>query len=335
MKINLKKTLGAGAVVLATTMVLSACASPGDAGAGAGGGGELTTVTLAVNPSAQSAPLYYGLQEGIFEKHGIDLEIVPQTDVAAIISGVASGQYEFGFATVVHTINANLNGIKIRAVATVEGQQKDSEDPEEGNSLVAAPNSGVEDAGDLTGKTLGVVGLASLNTFAAYDMIDRAGGDASSVELVQLPFGQMTTALASGDIDAAVIQAPFISDAIGIGGKVIGKPNVETFPNMAVGLYTTVQSYIDENEEVVQAFSDAILEAQSESSANVDEARATLVENLGITEEAASAAKWNTDSNPHVNVEGFEKAQELLMKFGDQSEELDVNELVWPGSLEQ
>jgi NitT/TauT family transport system substrate-binding protein len=179
-----------------------------------------------------------------------------------------------------------------------------------------------------------VVGLASLNTYAAFNMVAANGGDPSKVELVQLPFGQMTAALAAGDIDAAVLQAPFISDAVGVGGEIIGKPNVETFPDMAVGLYATTQTFIDGNEDVVRGFSEAVIEAQEAATANLDDARQTLVENLGITPEAASVAVWNTGSNPHVNVEGFEKAQQLLIAYGDQTEELDVNELVWPGALE-
>jgi len=335
MKNSLRKILAAGAAIATASLLLSGCSGSGDDNADGGGegNGELTTVSVAYNPYTGNTPMFYGMQEGVFADHGIELELIPQTDVAAIISGVASGQYDIGFATVVHVINANLNGIPIRAVATPEGQQKDHEEPEEGNALVAGPDSGVSSPADLAGKTLGVVGLSSLNTYAALDMVDRDGGDASTVELVQLPFGQMTAALASGDIAAAVIQAPFTTEALGVGAEIIGKPNVETFPNMAVGLFTTSQQFIDANEATVEAFSDASIESQDLARENMDEARKTLPENLGLTEEAAAVAIWGTN-NPHVNVEGFEKAQELLIKYGDQTKELDPAEMVWPGSLE-
>jgi NitT/TauT family transport system substrate-binding protein len=336
----------AGLIGLLATgaLLLAGCGGSDSAGGGSSsaasgssaeaGSGDLTKITLATNPSSQTAPLFLGVKDGIYAKHGLEVEVVPQTDVAAIISGVASGQYDFGFATVVHVINANVNDIPIRAVATVEGQQKPAEDPEEGNALVAGPNSGITSAGDLGGKNLGVIGLSSLNTLAAWDMAAKAGVDTTTINLIQLPFGQMTAALTAGDIDAAVIQAPFISDAVAGGGTIIGKPNVETFPNMAVGLYTTSQGYIDANPETVKAFADATVEAQEYATDNIDKAKDTLVENLGITPEAAKAAKWNTGSNPYVNVEGFAKAQELLTKYAGQTRQLDVNTLVWPGALE-
>ncbi|WP_290805927.1 ABC transporter substrate-binding protein [Herbiconiux sp.] len=331
------KTLLAGAALLAATALLAGCAGSdgGDsAGSTDGASGETTKIVVATNPSAQTAPLYLGIKDGIFAKHGLEVELVPQTDVAAIISGVASGQYNFGFATVVHVINANVNDIPIRAVATVEGQQKAEEEPEEGNALVAGPDSGITSAGDLGGKTVGVIGLSSLNTLAMWDMAAKEGVDTTSINLVQLPFGQMPAALAAGDIDAAVVQAPFIADAEANGATIIGKPNVETFPNMAVGLYTTSQSYIDSNPDIVKAFAAAMIESQQHATENIDDAKATLVTNLGLTEEAANAAKWNTGSNPYVNTEGFTTAQELLTKYAGQTKQLDVDTLVWPGALE-
>ncbi|MCS5734776.1 ABC transporter substrate-binding protein [Herbiconiux daphne] len=333
-----RKALLAGGALLAATALLAGCAGSSDATStdgAAAGGGETTKITVATNPSSQTAPIYLGIQDGIFAKHGLEVELVPQTDVAAIISGVASGQYDFGFATVVHVINANANDIPIRAVATVEGQQKAEEEPDEGNALVAGPDSGIASAGDLGGKTLGVIGLSSLNTLAAWDMAAKEGVDTTSINLVQLPFGQMPAALAAGDIDAAVVQAPFIAEAEAAGATIIGKPNVETFPDMAVGLYTTSQNYIDANPDTVKAFADAMVESQEYATANIDKAKETLVTNLGLTEEAAKAAKWNTGSNPYVNVEGFETAKKLLSKYAGLTKDLDVNELVWPGALEE
>ena len=332
------KTLLTATALLAGTVLLAGCASGGTDTAGstdAAGSGELTKITVATNPSAQTAPIYLGIQDGIFADHGLEVELVPQTDVAAIISGVASGQYDFGFATVVHVLNANANDIPIRAVATVEGQQKAEEEPDEGNALVAGPDTGITSAGDLGGKTVAVIGLSSLNTLAMWDMAAKEGVDTTSINLVQLPFGQMPAALANGDVDAAVVQAPFIADAEASGATVIGKPNVETFPDMAVGLYTTSQSYIDANEDTVKAFADAMIESQQYATDNIDAAKQTLVTNLNLTEEAAMAAKLNTGSNPYVNTEGFATAQELLKKYAGFTKDLDPTTLVWPGALEE
>jgi NitT/TauT family transport system substrate-binding protein len=77
-----------------------------------------------------------------------------------------------------------------------------------------------------------------------------------------------------------------------------------------------------------------MIESQEHATENIDQAKETLVTNLGLTEDAAKAAKWNTGSNPYVNTEGFTTAQTLLTKYAGQTKELDVDTLVWPGALE-
>ncbi|OLT14296.1 hypothetical protein BJF78_02225 [Pseudonocardia sp. CNS-139] len=94
------RVLAAG-VAAAAALALTAC--------GGGGAAEttpegLTRVQVAFNPASQFAPMFAGMEQGIFARHGLELEIVPQTDVAAIVSGLASGQYDFGFATAVHLV---------------------------------------------------------------------------------------------------------------------------------------------------------------------------------------------------------------------------------------
>lgn len=329
-----------GAVALgAAALLLAGCSSPSlaaDAGSTSGStdaGDAVQKVTVAYNPAAQFAPMFVGMEAGIFKKHGLELDIVPQTDVASIVSGVASGQYNFGFATVVNVVVADASSIPIKVVSTVDGQQTPTETDTQGNALVAGPNTHIKSAKDLGGKTVGVVGIQGLNAIALKQLASDEGVDVKSLQLVQLPFGQMADALANGSVQAAVVQSPFIADAISKGSTVIAKPNVELFGDAAVGVFTTSQSFIDSNEKAVQGFSDAMIESQAYAAANVDEARKTLVTNLQLTPDAAAAATWCTTCNPAVNTKGLELVQKALKQFSDTNDTTPAKELVWPGAL--
>jgi NitT/TauT family transport system substrate-binding protein len=326
---------GFALIAVGMTMLTGCSGQPGsgESPAEGSGSGELTPVTIGIIPGSFQAPLLTGIEAGIFEEHGLEVEVVPQTDVAAIISGVASGEYDFGFATSVHVVNANVNNIPIRAVSTVDGLQSPDEAPNDGNALVAGPDSGVTSPADLEGKTLGVVGLSSLNTMAAWALAEKEGVDPQSIELVQMPFGQMPAALAAGDIDAAVVQSPFIAEAVASGGTVIEKPNNVLFPDMAVSLYTTSQSFIDSAPEVVKNFSDAVIESQAYAAEHQDEARAALVEALSLTPEAAEAATWCTTCEPRLNTEGMDVVQELMTKYAGLTKTFPADELIWAGAL--
>jgi NitT/TauT family transport system substrate-binding protein len=335
-----RKRFGALAAVASAALLLAACSSgaAGNAGATGDGSPEKTELTVAINPSSQVAPMYYGIESGIFEEHGLKLDIVPQTDIAAIISGIASGQYDFGFATVVHVLTANANGIPIRTVSSVEGQLKPED---EGTVTIASASSGITDFSGMEGKRLATVGLSSMNTLTAWALADKAGIDPKSMELVQLPFGQMAAALANGDVDAAVMQWPFAGDALDAGGKVLAYNNGVMFGDTATTFFNTSQSFIDQNPNTVAAFADAMIESIDAANADPDAARAALIPGMGYTEAQAAAARWNIGGVPYVSVDAFSTAQDFLVKYSEDKsaasaiEALDVKTLVYPGALEK
>lgn len=336
-----RRALAGIAAATLTVLALSACSSPAGESGGTdesdGGAPEKSQLTVAINPSTQFAPLYYGIEQGIFEEHGLELEITPQTDIAAIVSGLASGTYDVGFATVVHVVTANSNGIPIRAISTIEGQIQEDDD---GTITIASADSGITDFADLEGKRVATIGLSSHNTLTMWELVDRAGGDPTSIELVQLPFGQMAAALDSGDVDAAIMQWPFAAEALAAGGVELGYNNRELFVDTATTMFNTSQSFIDQNPNTVRAFADAMEESILGSTEDPETAKAALVDGLGITAEQAESARWNDGDDPAVNLTAFETARDLLVKFStDQSaatalENLDVSTVVWPGAIE-
>lgn len=342
MKFLTKRQFGGLVAAASAAVLLAACSNTpapapgGTAGSAARATPEKSSLTVAINPSSQFAPLYYGIESGIFKQHGLDLKIVPQTDVAAIVSGVASGSYDFGFATVVHVVTANANGIPIRTVSTIEGQIKPDDD---GTVTIASKASGITDFAGLAGKRLATVGLSSLNTLTTWALAEKAGIDPKSIELVQLPFGQMAAALASGAVVAAVMQWPFAKDALDAGGVTLGYNNRALFNNTATTFFNTSQSFIEQNPNTVQAFSDAMIASINATNANPEPARTALIAGLGLTAAQAANARWNIGGVPNVNLDAFTTAQKLLAQFSKDAaaksavEALDVSTLVWPGAL--
>lgn len=335
MRKSIRRRGGGIVAAVASIALLAACSGgtdPADDGAP-----EKPQLTVAINPSTQFAPLYYGLQEGIFDEYGLELEIVPQTDIAAIISGLASGTYDLGFATIVHVVTANANGIPIRAVSSIEGQIQADDD---GTVTIASAESGIEEFGDLAGKRVATVGLSSHNTLTLWELADRAGVDTASIELVQLPFGQMAAALESGDVDAAIMQWPFASEALEAGGVELGFNNRELFVDTATTMFNASQTFIDQNPNTVRAFADAMEQSILGATEDEEAAKASLIDGLGITAEQAENARWNVGGDPAINLDAFEIARDLLVKFSpDQAvvsalEDLDVSTVVWPGALD-
>ena len=333
MKVKVRSHVSA-VVIFAVVAVLSACSSPApspaEAGASTSNTASLTKVTVGVIPETQLAPMFLGMDTGIFAKHGLELDVVPQNDVASIVSGVASNHYQFGFATAVHLINSVANHIPVKAVATVDG----ASNGDTGNALVAGAKSGIKAVKDLAGKTVAVVGLSSLNTLTTYAMAARAGIDYKTIKLVQLPFGQMPAALKADTVDAAVIQNPFVAPAISDGGTLIANGNKEIFPNTtALAMFLTSDPFIASNPKAVQGFADAMVESQDYALKHVEEAKKTLISHLQLTAEAAESAEFCLNCGRYITAKGLQDVEEVMKKFAGLKETIAVKDLVFSGAL--
>jgi hypothetical protein len=77
-----------------------------------------------------------------------------------------------------------------------------------------------------------------------------------------------------------------------------------------------------------------MVESQELAADNVEDAQATLVENMGLTPEAAAAATWCTSCDPRLDTEGLETVQGLLEEFAGLSDLPPVEEYVWEPALD-
>ena len=114
-------------------LVLTACGSGSPAGGGGGatsptggaastetqatGGGELTAIEVGVIPIVDVAPIYLGVEEGIFEKHGLDVTLTLAQGGAAIVPAVQNGQMDFDFSNVTSLVIGKSRGLPLQLVA--------------------------------------------------------------------------------------------------------------------------------------------------------------------------------------------------------------------------
>jgi NitT/TauT family transport system substrate-binding protein len=90
---------------LTTLLALVACQPDDDQSAAAAG----VKVSLGVIPIIDVAPVYLGRQKGFFSKRGIDLDLVSEQAGPAVVKGVLSGKYQFGFSNVTSLMAAEAN----------------------------------------------------------------------------------------------------------------------------------------------------------------------------------------------------------------------------------
>lgn len=142
--------------IAAAGLLLASCSSGSPSGGGADdgtadGGGDLTPITVGLLSIAPSAAVHYGVEEGIFEEHGLDVTIETAQGGAAMLPAVSTGQYDFGVGNPLSVLTAASQGVDMRIVS---GYSFSLEEGEDANAVVTLADSGIESWSDLEGKTV-------------------------------------------------------------------------------------------------------------------------------------------------------------------------------------
>lgn len=308
-------------VVAGTTMLLAGCGSSSSssgansAAGSSGSHGGTTTIQFGYVPYGDDGPLFLGIEKGFFSSRGLDVKPVPEASPTPIVANLVSGQQQFGFITTNVLIDAVAHNVPIKCVSTVDGDQ--SPNPAQDSAvLLAAPGGGISSVAQLQNKTVAVVQLNSLNSVDVQELVTQAGGNASSVHLISLPFPQMPQALKSGRVAAAMVVSPFSATAISEGARPLAHPNSSLFPNGTIVCIASSTSYIQSHPQQVKAWQTAINQSAQYAKTHLSAARATLTTYLKLSPVAAQHAVLSTNWDTSVNTASVQKQESLLKKFG-------------------
>lgn len=289
------KKFSFGVLAVAAALVLSGCsgssdAPANDAGGSAGASDELIPIKIAGVLTTSTLPVWVGQEAGIFEKHGLDVELEPVQNFAAAAPSLLNGQLHFAMGATSPIIVAMSEGMPLQAVS---GTSATVEDPSaEGNQLVVPVGTDITDITDLAGKKVGTNQVGSGPYAAALATYIRAGGEPGAIEWVSMPMNEQVAALESGQLDAAVLAEPFTAMAIGEGNTALFSlyrtPGYEVLdadaPYVAI---VSSQKFLAENPETAQKFRDAMVEANNLSAADSELVIRGLTEQIGMDPEVA------------------------------------------------
>lgn len=326
------KTLGirgsVAAAAAAGLLVLTSCGGGEEApaeGDDAAQDGSLTQVSVGVIPIVDVAPIYLGVQEGIFEEHGLELDLTLAQGGAAIIPAVQSGDFDFGFSNITSLVIGQSQGLPLQLVAP--GPQTTGNVGEDFSSLLVPEDSDAESIADLEGQSVAVNTLNNINDTVLKEGLTQAGGDAEAMNLVEVAFPDMGGQLESGNVDAIMAVEPFATLAKDAGAREIYSPYAEPIEDLMIAGYFASTDMIEEDPELVDSFVAAMKESQQYAEDNPEEAKEILPEYSEIDPEIIDSL--NMPRFPQeINVESTERIIELSEQTGLIDEVIDVNDLV-------
>ncbi|MBM6403188.1 ABC transporter substrate-binding protein [Phycicoccus sp. CSK15P-2] len=286
---RISRRTGLAALGATVALTLAACGSGDDGVPGAddtgSGDGATTPISVGVIPILDVAPIYLGVEKGFFEEQGLDVTLEPAQGGAAIIPGVTSGQYQFGFSNTTSLLLATDKELGVKVVAS--GNQATDDPAKDMAGILVPADSDITGPKDLAGKKVAVNTLNNINTTTINKLVRDAGGDPSGIEYVELAFPDIPAAVASGDVDAGQVVEPFVTVGTGQGMTNIGSNYAGVEPGLQVAMYFTSTDYAEQNPDVVEKFTTAMTESLSYAQEHEDETRAVLLTYTKIDEEAS------------------------------------------------
>ncbi|MGW7230371.1 ABC transporter substrate-binding protein [Streptomyces cyaneofuscatus] len=265
-----------GAVPL--VLVATACGGNDASTTTSDSGKKLDRVTLTLNwyPYGEHAPFYYGKQQKIFEKHGIDLDVRAGQGSQKTVQATAAGQSDFGWADTPALLAGVDQGVKVKSLGVFLQTTP--------ASVQSFDAKGIAAPGDLKGRTIaGTAGDALSKTFPIF--LKKNGIGESDVKVQNTDPAGKIAAVISGKTDGLLGYA---SDQ---------GPTMQDKANKPV-------SYLRFSEHGLNFYSNGLLAGQK-----ILTAKPELAERMvkAVSESWAAAAK-----EPGPAVEAMEGASEQL-----------------------
>mgnify|MGYP001546187229 CR=1 FL=1 len=256
------------AVIAAATLALAGCGGSTAPSSDGAADGELTDVTLMLNwyPYGEHAAFYYGVEQGIFEEHGINLTIQAGQGSTKTAQAVGQGQVDFGWADA-PAVLANIDkGVGIKSVGVFLQTTP--------SAVQVFADSGIDDPTDLKGKTIAVsAGDAPTTTFPMY--LEAVGLEEGDVTQQNLDAAGKVAAMLSGQVDGLIgfahDQGPTIAAKSGKDVEYLrySDAGLNFFSNGLIASNDTIANEPELVKELVAATSESFIAAQEDPEAAV------------------------------------------------------------------
>ncbi|WP_344784420.1 ABC transporter substrate-binding protein [Microbacterium kribbense] len=323
---------------MSAALLTSCSGSPSSGSSNSAGAGELTSITVGVLPIVDVLPVYVGIQEGIFKKHGLEVTPSVAQGGAALIPSVLQGSVPITFTNTISHMIAYNKGLPVKYLASAvysESPSGPSSADHPASILATAPDSPITSVKQLAGKTISINALKGIQELAVRNAVDVGGGDSSTVKFLALPLQQAQGALEAGRVDAISINEPFTTAALKAGDQIIAHPFTDfKIPAADYADYTTSTKYADAHPDVVKNFTAAITEASEWARTHEAAARKVL-----LTYTKLSAQDAQEITLPYYEAQAdpasLQELADLALKYKILDKPLDVTSMLGDAAVLQ
>ena len=235
-------------VLLSIVTLLSACAPQPK---------TVNALKIAVLPITDTLPMYVAQQEGLFTKHGVNVEFIPVASAPERDQLIAAGGADGTINETLAVMLFNKERVQMQVVRYALR-------PTEGKGhffILASPKSGISSVDGLKGVEIGV-SQGTVIEYVTERLLQADGFTADEIKTIAVPkIPDRMALLASGELQAGVMPDPLASLVVSQGGVIVIDDS--SHPEYGFSVISFRKDVIDANSESIKGFLAAIEEATS------------------------------------------------------------------------
>ena len=285
-----------------------------------------------VTRSVFYAPQYVAIAKGYMEEEGIEIELTTGQGADAVMTAVLSGQSDIGFAGPEASIYVYNEGKDDYCEVFAQVTQKD------GSCLVARNSTDKFSWNDFKGKTI-IPGRKGGVPYMTFEYVLKQNGLTPGKDVIlddSIKFDLMAGAFTAGTADYVTLFEPTATmTEQAKKGYIVASIGAES-GEIPYTAYFAKKSYINENSDLIQRFTNAIYKGQKyveeHSMKEVAEAIKdffpdTDVELLAkVLQSYKDIDAWKTE--PTMKEEAYNKLQEVIEEAGELKQRAPFNKVV-------
>jgi NitT/TauT family transport system substrate-binding protein len=213
---------------------------------------------------------YIAQEKGYFKKNNVEVNMTLLQNYGNVVNNYSNGEFDGIFTVYSDAIIQHSTGIDTKVVYNVDSSFKADAIVGKGNNL-----------SDVKGKKIGVDGINSFSHFFVLKSLENAGLEEGDVQFVNVPAQNITQALQKDQIFAGHTYAPFLSNALKKGYKILSTG--ATIPGIITNVMAFHSSIVEQRPQDIQNIIKSMDEAKADYDKNKDQDIAIMSLKSGLS----------------------------------------------------
>lgn len=257
------------------------------------------------------AVLWIGVEQGLFRKHGLNVEVINIRSGPQTIAALAAGEIQIAYTIPGTVLSAAAGGMDLAFFAGIVNRA-------DGDFVT---NPAIKSAEELKGKRIGVQSIGGGVWSMTMLALEHLGLEPTRDKIALMILGDqsvLTPALATGGIDAAYLSETYSAPLKAKGFNVL--VDMAKAPIVYQGLaFATGRTYLRQNPQVIDALLRGVVESIAfiQRPAQKEAVVRSLIKNLRLkspqdAESGYEALQWLYNLDVRPNVRGVGNMHRLL-----------------------